>query len=173
MSGPELRQLTFDAEQFLYREADLLDERRYDEWLDLLDDSYTVFMPLVRNVASKNRDAELSQQGRDMAWIDEDKATLAKRIAQIKTGLHWAEEPVSRVSHLVTNVRVVEAADGSVTTRCRFLVYQNRVEAETNLFVGKRIDRMRVDADGTWSLLSRELHLDQSVLLAKSLSVIF
>ena len=45
----------------------------------------------------------------DMSWIDEGKETLATRVAQIKTGVHWAEEPLSRVSHLVTNVRIASA----------------------------------------------------------------
>ena len=59
-----------------------------------------------------------------------------------------------------------------VTVRSRFLVYQNRVETETYLFVGKRTDTLRKHGDG-WKLSRREIVLDQNVLLAKNLTVFF
>jgi 3-phenylpropionate/cinnamic acid dioxygenase small subunit len=54
----------------------------------------------------------------------------------------------------------------------RFIVYQNRVETETYLFAGKRNDMLRRDGDH-WLLAKREILLDQSVLLAKNLTVFF
>jgi 3-phenylpropionate/cinnamic acid dioxygenase small subunit len=102
---------------------------------------------------------------------------LSKRVDQIMTGIHWAEEPLSRVCHLISNIQLVEArpsvaAPREVVARCRFLVYQNRMEVETNLFVGKRTDTLR-KVDGDWKLARREIILDQNVLLAKSLTVFF
>ena len=115
--------------------------------------------------------------GIDVSWIEEDKWTLSKRVEQLETGLHWAEEPASRVSHLVTNVQIKEVrpsldAPEDVVAASRFLIYQNRVERETALFVGKRLDLLR-RVDGTWKIARREVTLDQSVLLAKNLTVFF
>jgi 3-phenylpropionate/cinnamic acid dioxygenase small subunit len=112
-----------------------------------------------------------------MSWFDEDKWTLAKRVEQIQTGVHWAEEPLSRVCHMVTNVQLVAAAPTiedceQVTARSRFLVYQNRNEYETYFFVGKRTDTLR-RRNGAWRLAHREILLDQNVLLAKQLTVFF
>jgi 3-phenylpropionate/cinnamic acid dioxygenase small subunit len=59
-----------------------------------------------------------------------------------------------------------------VEARCRFLVYQNRVEYETYTFVGKRTDVLRMTEDG-WKIARREIILDQNILLAKNLSVFF
>jgi 3-phenylpropionate/cinnamic acid dioxygenase small subunit len=56
--------------------------------------------------------------------------------------------------------------------RCRFLVYQNRIEYETYTFVGKRTDLIRKASDG-WKIARREILLDQNVLLAKNLSTFF
>jgi 3-phenylpropionate/cinnamic acid dioxygenase small subunit len=56
--------------------------------------------------------------------------------------------------------------------RSRFLIYQNRVEYETNLFVGKRNDVLRRE-NGAWKIARREIILEQSVLTAKNLTVIF
>jgi 3-phenylpropionate/cinnamic acid dioxygenase small subunit len=92
------------------------------------------------------------------------------RVTQLLTGKHWAEEPVSRVSHLVTNIRLDEVALPEVEVSCRFLVYRNRVADETDFLVGRRRDRLRkVGSD--WQVCRRTLLLDQSVLLAKNLSI--
>jgi 3-phenylpropionate/cinnamic acid dioxygenase small subunit len=166
-----------EIEHFYYLEADVLDERRWDEWLDLLDDELVYFMPLQRNVRADDLQREASRIGVDIAWFDEDKWTLAKRVEQLKTGIHWAEEPLSRVSHLVTNIQiqeftVIDSGSREVATTNRFLIYQNRVERETAIFCGKRRDRLR-DVGAGWRLLKREITLDQNVLLAKNLTVFF
>jgi 3-phenylpropionate/cinnamic acid dioxygenase small subunit len=77
---------------------------------------------------------------------------------------------VSRVSHLVTNVRVERVEGPEVAISCRFVVYRNRVSDETDFLVGRRRDRLR-RTDGGWLVCRRHLLLDQSVLLAKNLSV--
>jgi len=156
---------------FLYREADLLDERRYTEWLDMLAEDYQYSVPLRMNVAYGETDArEETLAGREMCWFDEGKDTVEMRVQQLNTGVHWAEEPVSRVSHLVTNIRLDVIALPEVEVSCRFLVYRNRVADETDFLVGRRRDRVRQVGD-TWQLVRRELLLDQSVLLAKNLSI--
>jgi len=167
-----------EVEEFLYEEADLLDQRRYGEWLDLLADDLHYFMPMRRNVAfGTHAEHENTRAGRDISWFDEDKWTLSKRVDQIMTGIHWAEEPLSRVCHFVTGIRLIAAkpsvaAASEVGIGSRFIVYQNRVETETYLFAGRRNDLLRRD-NGTWRLARREILLDQNVLLAKNLTVFF
>ena len=126
-----------EIEDFLYAEVDLMDERKYDEWLDLLTEDIVYWMPMRKNVSFKNRDADVTAEN-DLAWIHDDKDTLRKRVKQIQTGIHWADEPISRVWHLITNIRLVDPIslldEGAKTmTKCRFIVYRNRVEDETDL----------------------------------------
>ena len=159
-----------EIEEFLYREAELLDERRFEEWLDLLAEDVRYWMPMRRNVPSGEPEREETREGEDIGWFEEGKATLTQRVQQLRTGFHWAEEPPSRVCHMVSNVRVVEATPAEVTVQSRFLVYRNRMQTETDFFVGKREDVVR-KVDGRWKLARRKITLDQSVLLAKSLTV--
>ena len=166
-----------EIEDFLYREADLLDERRYDEWLALLADDVRYWMPMRRNVKVDDREREFTREGRDISWFDEGRETLTRRVWQIQTGIHWAEEPVSRISHLISNVQLVEinpsaAEPAEVSVRCRFLVYRNRVETETDILVGKREDLLRRAGDG-WQIARRKILLDQNVLLSKNLTFFF
>jgi 3-phenylpropionate/cinnamic acid dioxygenase small subunit len=170
--------LKADMEDFLYAEADLLDNRQFRDWLNLLADDMTYFMPIRRNVKfGQHAQRENTVQGSGISWFDEDKWTLTKRVDQILTGVHYAEEPLSRVCHMVSNVQVLGAtpsleAPQEVEVRCRFLVYQNRIEYETYTFVGKRTDLIRKTSDG-WKIARREILLDQNVLLAKNLSTFF
>jgi len=159
---------------FLYREAELLDQRRYQEWLGLLADDIRYWMPMRRNVKFGEDDREFTRAGSDIAWFDEGKDTLTRRVKQIETGIHWAEEPHSRLSHLVTNVQVQDAEPSlasprEVSVSCRFLIYRNRVETETDILVGKREDSLRRNGTG-WLLARRKIILDQNVLLSKNLT---
>ena len=171
-------QLKQQVEDFLYTEAELLDQRQFREWLDLLAEDLVYFMPMRRNVKFGQHAAqENTRLGQDISWFEEGKWTLTKRVEQILTGVHWAEEPLSRVCHMISNIQIIEArpsaqAAEEVTVRSRFLIYQNRVEDETYFFVGKRTDVLR-SAGGRWLLAKREIILDQNVLLAKSLTVFF
>jgi 3-phenylpropionate/cinnamic acid dioxygenase small subunit len=169
--------LRLEIEEFLYREADLLDERRHDEWLALLAEDIRYWMPMRRNVKVDDREREFTREGRDISWFDEGKETLTRRVRQIQTGIHWAEEPVSRISHLVSNIQLIDvnpsaAEPAEVSVRCRFLVYRNRVETETDILVGKREDLLRrVGPD--WQIARRKILLDQNVLLSKNLTFFF
>jgi 3-phenylpropionate/cinnamic acid dioxygenase small subunit len=178
MKGLEYFQLKQEVEDFLYAEAELLDQRQFKDWLSLLADDLVYFMPMRRNVKFGQHAAEENtRQDRDISWFDEDKWTLSKRVEQIMTGVHWAEEPLSRVCHTVSNIQILNArpsvsAPEEVSVRSRFIVYQNRLEDETNFFVGKRTDLLRKDA-GSWKLAKREIILDQNVLQSKNLTVLF
>ena len=166
-----------EIEDFLYYEADLLDDRRYEEWLALVADDVRYWMPMRRNVKFGEEEREFTRAGQDINWFDEGKETLTRRVKQILTGIHWAEEPVSRISHMVSNIRLVEVnpsveAPAEVTVKCRFLIYRNRVETETDFLVGKREDLLR-RVDGQWNIARRKIVLDQNVLLTKNLTFFF
>jgi 3-phenylpropionate/cinnamic acid dioxygenase small subunit len=160
------------VEDFLALEAELLDERQYDRWLELLDDDLQYWMPLVRNFEHSRPQDEYSQEGSGAAWFDEGKSTLHQRIIQIQGGDHWAEEPLSRTTHMTSNVRIVSASDTEVTVKCRFLVYVNRREEEVRLFVGKRTDVLKPMGD-SFLLRKRSIFLDQSKMLFKNLTTFF
>lgn len=161
-----------EIEDFFYREADLLDERRYEEWLDLFTEDTHYWMPLRRNVPRDEPEREFTRPGVDANWFDEGKDTLTRRVKQILTGIHWAEEPPSRICHIVSNVQIVRATLDEVEARSRFIVYRNRVQTETDFLVGKREDLLR-RTDGGLKIARRKIVLDQNVLLAKNLTMFF
>ena len=129
-----------EVEDFLFKEARYLDERKLTEWLDFFAEDVHYFMPIRRNIKFGDWDLEFSDPEREISYFDEGKDILEGRVRQINTGVHWAEEPVSRFEHLITNVEIVGAEGDEVEVNSKFFVYQNRLADEVQIFVGRRYD---------------------------------
>lgn len=172
MDAIERLLLQHDVENFLAHEYELLDERRYTEWLDLLADDLRYWMPLARNFKAGRPQDEYTRERAEAAWFDEDKPTLTQRVKQILGGDHWAEEPASRTTHVVAGVRIDRVEGEEITVNSRMVVYSNRNERETQFFFGKRKDVLRRDGDA-FRIARRAILLDQNVLLAKSMTTFF
>jgi 3-phenylpropionate/cinnamic acid dioxygenase small subunit len=165
-------ELQHEIEQFLYREAALLDDGKFHEWLEILAADVHYWMPTRYNRTRREREHEFSKPN-EVAFFDEDKSSLAMRVKRLDTGMAWAEDPPSRTRHLVTNVQICPrpAADEYDVTSS-FLLYRTRLETDLNLFAGRREDVLRKTRDG-WRIARRKILLDQNVVLAKNLSVFF
>lgn len=165
-------ELQLDVEQFLYAEARLLDQRRYRDWYALLADDLRYVMPLRFNTLARERDHELSSAD-ESAWFDETRASIDVRLKRLETGMAWAEEPPSRVRHLITNVTIDDPGEPLVVRSC-FHVYRSRLERQVDQFTGERTDALRrADTALGWQLVSRRIVLDQSTLLSNNLSLFF
>ena len=173
LSRRELADLRSEVEQFLFKEARLLDERRLTEWLDLLADDIWYFMPIRRNIKYGDWDIEFSDPENEISYFDETKDILEGRVRQINSGVHWAEEPVSRFEHLISNVEIVDVQGDNVYVDSKFFCYQNRLADEVQLFVGRREDMLRRDAVTDFKLVKRKIIVAQSVLLPKVVNTFF
>ena len=144
--------LTREIEEFLYAEAALLDERRFEEWLALLTDDIRYWMPMRRNVKFGEHERENTRERQDMNWFDEGKTTLQQRVQQIMTGVHWAEEPLSRVCHMVTNVQIVQATATEVTVHAptlapgKYVVTWRAMGGDSHIMTGEV--HFTISADG-------------------------
>jgi 3-phenylpropionate/cinnamic acid dioxygenase small subunit len=172
-----------EVEQFLYREARLLDERRFHEWLDLFTDDVHYWMGARSNryprtskaisILSPNRYVEDNKtQANELSILDETKETLSARVARLDTGMAWAEDPPSRTRHVISNIEVAGEAGPELTVHSNFIVYRSRAESEQDFYVGARQDLLR-RIDGGLKIARRKLTLDQNVLSAKNVSIFF
>jgi 3-phenylpropionate/cinnamic acid dioxygenase small subunit len=165
-------ELQVDIEQFLYLEAELLDEHRYDDWYGLFADDLHYRVPSQANRPRRDRGSEASADG-EIGLFDDDKVTLGWRVRQVQTSTHWAEDPPSRTRHLVSNVRVAPgAADDEYEVRSNFICYRNRRADEVDIWAGERHDLLR-RAGASWLVARRTVTLDQNVVLSKNLSIFF
>jgi len=173
-----------EIEQFLYREARLLDDRRFHDWLTLFTDDIRYWMASRSNrypksskaisILDPERYVEDDVTAEDeLAILDEDKTTLTARVARLDTGMAWAEDPPSRTRHFVANIEVEPGdSESEITVYSNFIVYRSRAESEEDFYVGARRDTLR-RVGGAWKIARRRLVLDQNVLSAKNVSVFF
>jgi 3-phenylpropionate/cinnamic acid dioxygenase small subunit len=118
-----------DAEDLLYREARLLDERRLEEWLELFTADGMYWIPIEDAV-----DPEL-----EPAMQYDDAEQRALRVYQILRLPHYAQLPPSRTVHVVSNVEVAdEPASGAATVYCSLVVYEVRSGDHLQLGLGEQ-----------------------------------
>jgi 3-phenylpropionate/cinnamic acid dioxygenase small subunit len=163
--------LRHEVEDFLYLEAELLDERRLREWLELFTDDSHYWMPVRHNPLNRPEELaeELSIQG-ESYYFNDSKETLRVRVERLYSKTAWAEMPPSRTRRLISNIRVKKDDGREIDVRSNFIVYRTRMEKDQDIFVGTRRDVLR-RVNGAIKIARRTIILDQAVLGAKNISV--
>lgn len=139
MSGPLVTEAEFrEIEAFLYREARLADESRYDEWEALLTDDMHYLVP-----AGPINDDHLS-------YINDNRARLATRLRQLRTGKRHAQTPVSPMRRIVSNIEVLSVSDGAYSVGSNVVLYEVAAQATGTLRIwpGRVTHRLRSTPDG-------------------------
>ena len=163
--GAELRH---EVEQFLYREARLLDDENYQAWLGLLADDFHYWVPGVENRGRK--DPLGSHAVGHMAYFDDTKFDLARRVKRFTQDTAWSENPPTKQFHSISNVEIYpgEAGDEfdvhSLTT-----VYRGRYEGSGDIVYGRRRDVVRREAEGL-RLARRTVVISHNTLQSKNLN---
>jgi biphenyl 2,3-dioxygenase beta subunit/benzene/toluene dioxygenase beta subunit len=159
--------------QFYYREARLLDDRRFDEWLQLFTDDARYLVPTRSNRSKRDRAKEISPAGA-VFHVEDDKSYLRARVTRLESGMGWADEPSSRTRHLVGNIEVTREAEtsGELEVLSSFIVYRSRGEHDQTTFAGQRADRLR-PSGSDFKIAHRVVLLEQSVILSNGLNAVF
>jgi 3-phenylpropionate/cinnamic acid dioxygenase small subunit len=89
--------------QFLYREARLMDSHAYDEWLALWARAAHYWIPC---------NADDLDVKRHVSLVNEDRMGLEDRVRRLKSGAHYAQDPKSRLSRVVSNIELDSAEEG-------------------------------------------------------------
>jgi 3-phenylpropionate/cinnamic acid dioxygenase small subunit len=165
--------LWHEVQQFLFREARMLDERCFHDWLTLFTDDCLYWAPVRSNRIGRDAKNEISRYG-DAAHFEDDKKSLTGRVKRMDTGMAWAETPASRTRHLISNVEVeAGASEREILVRSAFIVYRTHLETDQEIYGGGRIDTLRRADDGSWRIARREIYLDQGTILGKNLGIFF
>lgn len=164
-------ELRHKLEDFLFLEAELLDERRFREWLDLFTDDLHYWMPVRHNPLTRPESLveELAKPD-ESYYFNDTKETLRIRVERVYSKTAWAEIPPSRTRRLISNIRLKRDDGREMEVHSNFIVYRTRMEHDEDLFVGTRKDGVR-RINGGFKIAWRTIILDQAVLGAKNISV--
>lgn len=100
--------------RLLEREARLLDQLRYDEWLNMYAAECIYWVPSTPRAGDPRR---------EISVMFDDRRRLEDRIWRLRTGFAWSQAPASRTVRLITNVEVFGTAGEDVCMlRCNFLI---------------------------------------------------
>jgi ethylbenzene dioxygenase subunit beta len=174
MSESTISDVATGVEEFLFHEAQLLDENRLREWLGLVTEDVRYQVP-IRISREQGAEPGLKGVSSDGFHLDEDHESLAMRVERIETGFAWAEDPPSRLRHFITNVRVEPSPEGEdeLAVRSNVLVYRSRWDRpDYELLSAERRDLLR-RVGGDWKLARRLVILDSSALPTHNLSFFF
>jgi len=146
VADPVLRE---QCRAFLDREARLLDERRFEEWL-------TLFTPECLYWVPGSRDG--SDPRKEVAISFDDRRQLEGRVYRLRTGYAWSQVPPSRTARLVSNVEVFATDRDAVRmVRSNFLISEFRA-GETRMLSGWYAHRLARGVDG-WRMLVKQVNL--------------
>jgi ethylbenzene dioxygenase beta subunit len=124
-------------EEFVVREARLLDERRFLDWMALFAEDGTYWVPAVPDQRSPFDQASLFYDDRDL---------MRTRIERLEHPRIHVQTPPSRTAHLVGNVLVesVDEVTGELVIRSTVIMVEYRDEQQ-RLFAGRQRHRLRCD----------------------------
>ena len=141
----ELRQI----EQFLYREARYADEHDYDAWEALWTEDALYWVP-----AGGDLSADPAAQ---MSVIRDNRARIATRLAQLRTGRRHAQTPPSDLRRLISNVEVLGQEGDDIVVGANFVLAESR-ERGTEIWAGRVVYRLRL-TDGEIRLAAKTVVL--------------
>jgi benzoate/toluate 1,2-dioxygenase subunit beta len=125
------------VEDFLYLEARLMDTHAYDAWLALWTDDALYWVP--------SNDDDIDPE-RHVSIVYENRARLEDRIARLKSGAAYAQDPKSRLSRVVSNVEIEETSSGELLVHSVFNLTALR-RRRMDVFAGRSVYRLRSDGD--------------------------
>jgi p-cumate 2,3-dioxygenase subunit beta len=139
------------VEDFLYREASLLDEWRLDDWLGLLTDDARYQVP-----SNDRPDADPSSA---LFTIADDISRIRARVTRLKDRNAHAEHPPSRTRRMISNVRIVSREGGELRVGANCVVHRSRRDERIREYVGRYRYGLRVEA-GVLKIARREALID-------------
>ncbi|HEX7008056.1 MAG TPA: aromatic-ring-hydroxylating dioxygenase subunit beta [Alphaproteobacteria bacterium] len=137
------------VEEFLIHEADLLDQRRFEEWGALFTDDGIYWVPAVPGQENPFDTVSIFYDDREGREV---------RIRRLRHPKNLPQEPPNRTLHIVQNVRADRAADGEIHATSRLLMLDYR-EGVQRLYGATCQHRLRPRDAGGYAIAFKRVDL--------------
>ena len=135
--------------RLLEREARLLDQLRYGDWLAMCAAECIYWVPSTPKAGDPRR---------EISVMFDDRRRLEDRIYRMRTGFAWSQAPASRTVRLIANVEVFTTADDDARMlRSNFLISEFWGD-ETRVLTGWAGHRV-VRESGGWKIKAKQVNL--------------
>jgi len=114
-----------EIEQFLFREARLLDERRFEEWVNLFAEDGYYWVP-----AAPDQDDPYDA----VSIFFDDREVMKTRIARLNHPMIHSQKPASRTCHYVSNIEIDDdfGAANEILVRSTLFMLEFRLDKQTS-----------------------------------------
>ena len=171
------------VEAFYYREARLLDNRQYRQWLELVNEDIRYLLPARVNVQVDNRQSgnehmisvERELEGADSMGCpvrEESYMHLLLRVERAYKINSWSENPPARTRRIVGNVELMARAGDEYSVLSNFHLHYARPGSGSFLYSGQRRDLL-LDVGVGYKLRQREVILDYADIALPTLGLLF
>jgi p-cumate 2,3-dioxygenase beta subunit len=126
-------------EDFLYLEADLLDDWRIEQWFALFAEGATYEVP-------PTGEADENDPATSLFYIADDYVRLRERVVRLTKSEAHSEFPRSRQRHMISNVRITGMTGTVADVTCNFVTYRAK-RGVVDTYYGKHVYRIDVGTD--------------------------
>jgi len=151
-----------EIEEFLYREAALLDARKYEDWLAVFTDDSCYWMPAGGDDIDPKKET---------SFVFDDHKALSVRVARLLHPAAHCQTPPSRTRHLITNVRIEELDGDEVKVLSNFALFESRL-GNQRTFGGHCEHRLRGSV-GMWRIAFKKICLVNNDGVFSNLTFVF
>ncbi|NMG65641.1 aromatic-ring-hydroxylating dioxygenase subunit beta [Azoarcus indigens] len=137
------------VEQFLFREARLLDERKFAEWLALWTEDGRYWVPRFHDQANPFEQISLF-------W--EDKMLREVRVRRVENARNWSQQPLTRSAHLVGNI-TIEGLDAAGHLIVRSTLQLTEWRIDQRQLAGSVFHKLAATEDGGWKIVLKRVNL--------------
>ena len=127
-----------EVEQLLFYQAELLDGKHWQAWIDLFDDQGVYWMPVT---------PEQTEWEGSPSIFAEDKLMMEIRKGRVSHPNAWSQVPMWETNHLVSHVVIESAKGGELQVRSRFHMMELRRD-DVRHFGGRYQHTLVRGADG-------------------------
>jgi 3-phenylpropionate/cinnamic acid dioxygenase small subunit len=145
-------ELQREVEQMLYLQAELLDGKHWQPWIDLFDEEGVYWMPVT---------PEQTEWEGSPSIFAEDKLMMEIRRGRVSHPNAWSQAPMWETNHVVTQVALESVADGRIQVRSRFHMMELRRDTVRH-FGGRYQHTLVRAADGTLRIRLQRVDLFNS-----------
>lgn len=157
------RGLRARIEDFLYLEADLLDEWRIEEWFAMFAEGATYEVP-------PTGDGDETDPATSLFYIADDYVRLRERVVRLSKKEAHSEFPRSRQRHMISNVRITGINNGVADVTCNFITYRAK-RGVVDTYYGKHAYRIDCTQQ-PWKIKSKRSTLGMDMLYPGKLTII-
>ncbi|QQK74711.1 aromatic-ring-hydroxylating dioxygenase subunit beta [Salicibibacter cibarius] len=137
-----------DIEEFIYKEADLINSEQLNEWLELFTDDAFYWIP------SNSDDIDPKKH---VSIIYDDRKRLEERVWRIESGQAYGQQPRSKTRHIISNVFIKDSDTDMVVVSSNFMIVEMRRSKQT-IYSG-RFEHQLVREESSWKIGSKKVEL--------------